>query len=148
MTKFLNLFAYVALYTYILLNSKYDLFNVLRYISLSSSLKDFEFRYIKQIWCGISIDGFYLKSLSFKDLLSLAEKHSVVVVKGPKGVGKSSALVGMLANYSLCEIPTILLTQDSLKCPSSTFSYLKKVAERFNLGKNAYHTAKTYLCVI
>ena len=103
---------------------------------------------VKQIWCGISIDGFYLKSLSFKDLLSLAEKHSVVVVKGPKGVGKSSALVGMLANYSLCEIPTILLTQDSLKCPSSTFSYLKKVAERFNLGKNAYHTAKTYLCVI
>ena len=76
------------------------------------------------------------------------EKHSVIVVKGPKGVGKSSALVGMLANYSLCEIPAILLTQDSLKSPLSTFSYLIKVAERFNLGKNAYHILLKHICVL
>ena len=85
-------------------------------ISLSSSLHNFEFHYIKQIWYVISVDGYYLKRESFKDikqiwyvisvdgyylkresfkdLLSLAEKHSMIVVRGPKGVSKSSSLVG------------------------------------------------------
>lgn len=104
---------------------------VQKYMSLSDSLKEFKFCYIKQIWCGISINGFYLKSSSFR----VTEDHSAILLKGPKGIGKSSALVGMLANYSLGEIPAILLTQDFFKQPQST---LDKVAEWYNLGKNMH----------
>ena len=86
-----------------------------RYILLSSSLKEFELQYINQICCcvSISIDGFYLKNLSFKSLLSMAQKSSVIVVKAPKGIGKSSSLIGLLASCSVSRKPAILLTQDS-----------------------------------
>ena len=123
-------------------------FTSFRYILFSSSLKEFELEYISEICCcvSISIDGFYVKNRSFQCLLSMAQKEQKIVVKGPKGVGKSSSLLGMLANCSVRGKPAIMLTQDSFKCPSSTYTYLKEIAKQLHLplSKNAY----LYLSVI
>lgn len=85
----------------------------------------------------MSVDGFFIKSSSFEKLLEMTKHESIIVIKGPKGIGKSTSLVGLLAYHSLRNIPTLLITHNSFLLPRETVSYLKDVKQRYKLGKNA-----------
>ena len=96
--------------------------------------KPFEYQYIQSLCCSILLHEFYLRtSWSFEEIL---HSKPVVVISDPKGVGKSSSLIGIMAQFSVTSKPAILLTQHSLKYKNATLQYLDKFEERFKIGED------------
>ena len=85
-------------------------------------------------------DRFCLQTNSFNYLMHLLDKDSGVVLKGPKGSGKSHSLIGVMAMYSYLNKPCILLTQQSVVNKQDTLTYL------INLQKHYCELLKFTFC--
>ena len=60
---------------------------VYRFILIEESLEEFEFCYIQSLYCGISLQEFYLQATSFELLMEDLKSEKVLVINGAKGVG-------------------------------------------------------------
>ena len=76
-----------------------------------------------------------MKTASFNTLKEMLENteameerlDNTIVIRGPKGVGKSFSLVGLFAEYSMLKKKCLIFTQNSMKFRKRTIQYLSKL---------------------
>ena len=90
-----------------------------RWINIAALCKKFEYEYLLAI--HKPLDNCYLKTDSYYSLVKLLDKEEALVIKGPKGVGKSFSLIALMAEHSLC---CLLFTQESFGHPGVLMTYL------------------------
>lgn len=112
----------------------------IRIVKIANYIKESEGKEDEKIWndydylkaeYNLDGDNFIIITSEMKYLSSLLEKEKCIVIRGPKGAGKTHSLLFIMCFYIKSKKPCIVLTPQLMQKEQHVLQYLKYVETKF-----------------